>query len=454
MPTRPMNVAVVGAGPAGVFTADILKQQDLTTRIDLFERLPVPFGLVRYGVAPDHPRIKGIIDSLHYVLDRGDIRLVAGVDIGTDITVEQLADVYDAVILTTGANDDARLCVPGVDLPGSFGASEFVSWYDAHPDAPRSWTLDAERVAVIGAGNVAIDITRMLTKHHEDLRPTDMPDHVYEVFQASRVKDVHVFARRGPAEAAFSPLELRELGETRDVDIVVDPEDMVFDASSEALLKRSKLRRMLVRTLREWSERDPASMTASRRVHLHFMQAPFRIDGTDHVEGLTVERTQHLPDGAVEGTGVLRHYPVGQVYRAIGYASSPVPGVPFDSERRRVPNDRGRVLDADGTPIPGLYVSGWVKRGPIGLIGSTKSDSRETVDQLIEDVQARPLGDDDRDPLPDLLARADLPGVDWEGWLRVDAHERALGEAHGRQRIKVFDRDDLTRIALDGRASA
>lgn len=454
MSSRPLNVAVVGAGPAGVFTADILKQQPIDTRVDLFERLPVPFGLVRYGVAPDHPRIKAIIDSLHNVLDRGDIRLVAGIEVGSDVSIEELRGAYDAVILTTGANDDAALPIPGIDLPGSFGASAFVSWYDAHPDAPLEWPLSAQQVAVIGAGNVALDITRMLAKHADDLLPTEIPDHVYDTLRASHVTDVHVFARRGPAEAAFSPLELRELGEVPDVDIVVDPADMVFDRSSEELMKSSNQRRIVAKILTGWSERDPATLTASRRIHLHFMQAPVRIEGTDGVEAITVERTRHRVNGTVEGTGELHRYPIGQIYRAVGYASSPIPGVPFDAAGRRIPNDKGRVLDDTGTPIQDLYVSGWIKRGPIGLIGSTKSDSLQTVAQLVDDIRGRALDGPDVDPLPTLLDRVGLGGIDWDGWLRIDQEERSLGTRRGRDRIKIFDRDHLMSVALNETVTA
>lgn len=453
MPFRPLNIAVIGAGPAGVFTADILKRESVPTRVDLFERLPVPFGLVRYGVAPDHPRIRAIIDSLHQVLDRGDIRLVAGVEIGTDVTLDQLRAAYDAVVLTTGANDDAPLPIPGIDMPGSFGASAFVSWYDAHPDAGDSWPLPAEQVAVIGAGNVALDITRMLAKHPRDLLHTDIPDHVLASLEESRITDVHLFARRGPAEAAFSPMELRELGETPDVDVIVDPDDMVLSRSSEALIASSRQRRTVASTLQQWAERDPATLTASRRIHLHFMQQPARIDGDGRVESITVERTRHLVNGTVEGTGELRTYPVGQVYRAIGYASTPLPGVPFDAARRLVPNEQGRVVHEDGSPLPGLYVSGWIKRGPVGLIGSTKSDSQETVAQLVADADQLTRADRaEEDPLPGLLDAAGLPHIDWGGWLRVDAHERALGAERSRDRIKVFTRNRLASVALDQKA--
>lgn len=388
------------------------------------------------------------------MLDRGDIRLVAGIEIGTDLPLAWLREAYDAVILTTGANDDAPLPIPGVDLSGSFGASAFVSWYDAHPDAPTSWPLDASQVAVIGAGNVALDITRMLAKHADDLLPTDIPDHVHAGLAASRITDVHVFGRRGPAEAAFSPLELRELDEVPDVDIIVDPADMVYARSSEQLMATIKQRKLVATTLQSWSERDPATFTASRRIHLHFMHAPVRLDGTARVEGITVERTHHLVGGTVEGTGKLRHYPVGQVYRAVGYASTPMPGVPFDATRRVIPNDKGRVLDSHGVPIPGMYVSGWIKRGPIGLIGSTKSDSLQTVTQLVEDVSRQHLAGPDRDPLPDLLEHTDVRHVDWAGWMRVDEHERTLGASQGRDRIKVFERDELSRIAHGNQVQA
>lgn len=448
MTMRPWNIAVVGAGPAGVYTADLLTEQIEPVRVDLFERLPVPFGLVRYGIAPDHPNIATIGDSLHTILERGDIRLVAGVDIGTDIGVDQLRAAYDAVVLTTGADQDAPLSIPGVDLPGSFGASQLVSWYNAHPDAPRTWSLDAEQVAVIGAGNVALDITRMLAKHADDLAPTQIPDEVLESLRSSRVRDVHVFARRGPAEAQFSPFELRRLDQLTDVDVVVDPEDLVLDRSSEVLMRGSPQRQTVVSTLQEWSLRDRSAMNASRRIHLHFMQAAHSIEGTERVEGLTVDRTRHLVNGTVEGTGEHRHYPVGQIYRAVGYASRAVPGVPFDTTRRRVPHDQGRVLGPDGAAVPGLYVSGWIKRGPTGLVGSTRTDSRQTVHQLAADAESWTAGGPDRDPLPELLEATGLPGIDWGGWLRVDRHERALGAERERPRTKVAARKLLAQIAL------
>ena len=445
---RPLRVAVVGAGPAGVFTSDILTRQEVPIRVDLFERLHAPYGLVRYGVAPDHPRIKAIIASLHDVLDRGDVRLVTGVDVGRDVELARLREAYDAVILATGADEDADLPIPGIDLEGSFGASRFVSWYDAHPDAPADWPLDSPHVAVIGAGNVAIDVARMLAKHADDLLSTEIPDHVYDALRDSQVTDVHVFARRGPAEAAFSPLELRELGEVPGVDVIVDPDDMVFDRSSEALMAASNQRRMIARILQGWADRDPSALQASRRIHLHFMQAPHALVGDGRVEAITVERTRHRVNGTVEGTGSLRTYPLGQVYRAIGYASSEVPGAPFDHGLRRIPHAEGRVFDDVGEPLPGLYVSGWIKRGPVGLIGSTKSDSLQTVGSLIADHESgRLCGSAGEDPLSTLLASTGVDYGDWGGWLRIDTSERDAGAGRGRERVKIHRRDVLAAIS-------
>ena len=447
MTQRPVNVAVIGAGPAGIFTADALLQQAVPTRVDLFEKLPTPFGLVRYGVAPDSPQSSTLVESLHAILARRDIRLVAGIDVGTDITLERLRQAYDAVVVSTGASVDAPLHIPGIGLSGSFGASEFVAWYNAHPDARARWDFDSEHVAVFGAGNVAVDVSRILAKGADDLRHTEVPDHVYAGLRASRVTDVHLFARRGPAEAAFSVAELRELDGLSDVDLIVDPADLIIDRSSEHLMAAFRQRRMVVETLREWAARDRSSLTAARRVHLHFMQAPIRVHGGERVQGITVERTRHLVNGTVEGTGSFRHYAVGQVYRAIGYASVPIAGVPFSRSERRVPNLLGRVLDLDGGIIHALYVAGWAKRGPVGLVGFSRSDAFQTVSQIVSDFEAPLLEGPDDDPLPGLLNECGVQAVDWDGWLRVDQHERAAGAQSGRPRVKLADPQRLSDVA-------
>jgi len=452
--TPTLRVAVVGAGPAGIYAADILSKTDLDVSIDLFERLPAPFGLVRYGVAPDHPRIKQIIVALHKVLERGDIRLLANVDYGTDLKLDDLRQFYDAVIFSTGSIRDAALPVPGIDLDGSYGAADFVSWYDGHPDVPRTWPLEHQHVAVLGAGNVALDVARILAKHADDLLPTDVPANVYDVLKQNPVTDVHVFARRGPAQVKFSPLELRELGHVPDVDVIVYPEDFEFDEGSMAAIHSSNQTKQVVKTLTDWTLKEPEDLSASRRIHLHFLHKPVEVLGEDgKVVGLRTERTALNGDGNVTGTGQTEDWAVQAVYRAVGYFGSPLVDIPFDDVAGVIPNREGRVVDVDGEHIPGVYATGWIKRGPVGLIGHTKSDASETIRHLGEDVAA---GGDafytatDRDPsaVTEFLTARGVEVVQWSGWELLDAYERELGEPHGRERVKVVPREEMVSVAL------
>lgn len=453
MSDRPLSVAVIGAGPAGIYAADILSKSELDTSIDLYEKLPAPYGLVRYGVAPDHPRIKQIIVALYRILQRGEIRLIGNVDIGTDITMEDLREHYDAVILATGADRDAPLNIPGADLPECYGAADFVYWYDGHPDVPRTWPLEAKEIAVFGVGNVALDISRILAKHPDDLMSTEIPENVEKGLRSSPVTDVHVFGRRGPAQVKFTPLELRELGKVPDVDVIVYEEDFDFDEGSEQAIASSNQTKQVVKTLTDWVMRDESEFTASRRIHLHLLQSPHEILGEDHVEGVRMERMELAGDGSVKGTGTYIDYPVQAVYRAIGYFSSPVPGVPFDDVRGVVPNEGGRVIAPGGDHIPGLYATGWIKRGPVGLIGSTKSDAQETIGHLVEDAQAGKLhatGPDSgvgHDKMIELLDSRGIRYTTWHGWELLEDYEKALGEPHGRERIKVVERDTMTAIS-------
>ena len=449
---RPLRVAIVGAGPAGVYAGNILSNEVAarggSVEIDLLESLPAPYGLIRYGVAPDHPRIKGIVNSLHEMLDSGAIRFVGNVEVGRDVSVDELAERYDAVVFATGAIRDAALDIPGVDLPGSYGAADFVSWFDGHPDVPRTWPLEAEQVAVIGNGNVALDVARVLAKHPVDLRTTEIPDNVLEGLEASPVTDVHVFGRRGPEAIKFTPIELRELGEVPDVDIVLADEDF---AHLEGFVPGNNQLKVMLRTFDQWRTRGTTG--ASRRLHLHFFHKPVAVLGDDHVTGLRFERTAPTPDGGIVGTGEIREHAVQAVYRAVGYFGSPILDVPFDERRGVISNIEGRVTDAAGTAVPGLYATGWIKRGPVGLIGHTKSDAMETIAHLVADAQAGTLAAPTVDgDLFDLLAERDIAYTTWDGWRALDAHERSLGETHrhARERVKVVPRDEQVEISRAG----
>jgi ferredoxin/flavodoxin---NADP+ reductase len=437
----------VGAGPAGIYAADIMDKSDADVTIDLFERMPAPFGLIRYGVAPDHPRIKGIVTALHKVLDKPNIRLLGNIDYGADIKLEELQEFYDAVIFSTGASADRALDIPGINLAGSYGAADFVSWYDGHPDVPRTWPLEASSVAVLGVGNVALDVARVLAKTADELLPTDIPDNVYQGLKASSVTDVHVFGRRGPAQAKFTPLELRELDHSPNVEVIVSPEDIEFDDGSIAALRASKQVDMVVKTLQEWAIREPGSRP--RRLHLHFFHSPAEILGADgRVTGLRTERTELTGDGTVRGTGEFHDWDVQAVYRAVGYLSSHLPEIPFDHVNGVVPNQAGRVLDLDENQLPGVYVTGWIKRGPIGLIGHTKGDAAETIASLLSDADTlNAPKHSSPNAILDFLTTRGIPFTTWEGWGRLDAHEKSLGLAAGRERIKVVEREEMTRVS-------
>ena len=457
--TKHLRVAIIGAGPAGIYAGNILKNQHPDVAIDLFDSLPAPYGLIRYGVAPDHPRIKGIVNSLHEMLGEGSIRFFGNVTFGRDLTLDDIHEHYHAVIFATGAIKDAPLAIPGVDLDGSYGAADFVSWYDGHPDYPLTWPLEAAQVAVLGNGNVALDVARVLAKHAEDMLTTDIPANVYDGLKASPVTDVHVFGRRGPAQIKFTPIELRELGEIRDVDIVLYDEDFPegwFNEDAEGVTNQH---RVMARIIEGWrteqaERREAGEPGASRRLHLHFFSSPVEVLGADgKVSGMRFERTALNEDGAsVHGTGEFVEYPLQAVYRAIGYFGSELPDVPFDAMRGVVRNEGGRVVDESGAQQSGLYATGWIKRGPVGLIGHTKSDASETIENLLADADS--LADPASGNTEALLLELAERGVEfttWAGWLQLDAHERALGAAYdagvARERVKVVSREEQVRIS-------
>lgn len=446
-----LRLAVIGAGPAGIYASDLIikAQRDFDVSIDLFDLLPAPYGLVRYGVAPDHPRIKGIIRALYEVLDRGDIRFLGNVKYGVDITLEDLKRHYNAVIFATGAIKDADLNIPGIDMDGSYGAADFVNWYDAHPDFPLTWPLNAKQVAVIGNGNVALDVARILVKLPDDLLSTDIPEHVYEGLKKSPVTDVHVFGRRGPAQVKFSPLELREALHVNGVQSIVYEEDFQFDEGSEKAIESNNQIRVMVKTLQDLKENPQPPQ--ERRLHLHFFHSPVEVVGDNgKVSAVRFEKTKLDGTGNVVGTGEIIEYPVQALYRAVGYFGSEIDGIPFDHKYGVIANQEGRVVDSAGTYIPGVYCTGWIKRGPVGLIGHTKADAIETIGHLIEDQGSwwKPSEPDEAQILNTLRARG-VDFMDWSQWLRVDQEEKQQGQRRGRERLKLHDRKHMMAISKE-----
>ncbi|GAB6898329.1 FAD-dependent oxidoreductase [Kineosporia succinea] len=440
---RPIRVAVVGAGPAGIYAADILTREHESARVDVFDRLPAPYGLVRYGVAPDHPRIKEIIKALRRVLDADRIRFFGNVDYGTDLKLDDLKRHYDAVIFATGAMADRQLAIPGVELEGSHGAADFVSWYAGHPDVPREWPLDAQEVAVLGAGNVALDVTRMLAKPGDEQLVTEVAENVHRGLVNNKARTVHVFARRGPAHIKFSPMELRELSHSPSVEVLVEEDGFQIDDAGQAAIAKTKSVRLVVDGLMKYLEAEAGQKP--RKIVIHMMHNPVEILGEDgKVVGLRTERMEYDGTGNVRGTGEFVDTPVQAVYRAIGYLSTPLADVPFADDRGVIPNVAGRVHE-DDAHVPGVYVTGWIKRGPVGLIGHTKSDAKETVENLLAD-----LAETDAPDREDIVNHLDDRAVEYttvEGWALLDAHEQSLGEPHGRERVKVVPREEMIRVS-------
>jgi ferredoxin--NADP+ reductase len=449
-----LSVAVVGSGPAGLYTAEALIKQaaaldpPVAVRVDVLDRLPTPYGLVRYGVAPDHPSIKSIAEYLRKILEHPGVRFLGGVHLGDDVTREDLLACYDAVVYATGAMRDRRLGIDGEDLPGSYAATDFVNWYCGHPDVdPGAFSLDAESVAVIGVGNVAVDVARILVREPAELAGTDVSQPVLDALMASKVREVHVIGRRGPAQAKFTTKELRELGELAGVDIVVPAAEAdlaAFDAAGEGerLAEADRRVRGNLAVIGDWAARAPAGH--ARRLTVRFWLRPVKIEGAERVCGLTVERTRLDEQGRLTGTGEMETIDVQMVLRSVGYQSVPLAGVPFDSKTFTVPNEAGRVLGPDGAPLPREYVSGWLKRGPTGVIGTNKSDAADTVRSLLADCV--PPGQQElaraaREQLAPVLAGRGLVPVSYDDWLRVERAEMDLATALGRgARVKLASR--------------
>ena len=448
--SRPVRVAVVGSGPSGMYAADALvSQSEIDVAVDVLDRLPVPFGLVRYGVAPDHLSIRSVRDTLDKVFDKPGVRFLGNVDVGTDVTVQDLHDCYDAVIFTYGASRDRRLGVPGEELDGSVAATDFVAWYCGHPDADRA-TFErliptTTSAVVVGVGNVAVDVTRVLGKTVGELEHTDMPQHVLDTLANSPITDIYLLGRRGPAQATFTTKELRELGELADADVIVRPDEIVLDAGSAERAASDRTVGKNVEVIQEWAHRTPQGR--GRRIHVRFLSRPHELRGDDRVATVVVERTRLTPDGTVEGTGELEEISANLVVRSVGYRGTAVGDVPFDADRNVIPHVDGRV-QRDGRAVPGEYVAGWIKRGPTGIIGTNKKDAVATVASLLEDAGAGRLpSPSDPGGIDALLEARGVRVVDVPGWRAIDATERARGAERGRDRTTIHDRSDLLRAA-------
>ncbi len=441
------RIAIVGAGPTGFFLAErLLNQTEVPVAVDLFERLPAPYGLVRYGVAPDHEKIRNVTRAFDRTAARPGFRYAGHVNIGTDLSLDDLRTCYDQVCFTTGAQTDRRMGIPGEDLRNSHPATEFVAWYNGHPEfRDRTFHLGARRVAVIGVGNVAVDVARILCRTPEELASTDIADHALEALATSGVEEVMLLGRRGPVQAAFTTPEVKELGELAGADVRVRAEEVTLDPESEIdLAAGDEATRRKVEILQAYAHRTPTG--AARTLTLRFLVSPVALlgDDTGAVRAIHLVRTALVrnPDGSLSAhpTGVVEEIPVDLVFRSVGYRGVPIPGIPFDEKRGVVPNAAGRVLDpTTGAPLPRTYVAGWIKRGPSGVIGTNKPCAAETAAAMLDDLRSGSLPPVTGPDAMDLLRERGVRYLTFPEWESIRSAEEARGKAAGRPRVKLVD---------------
>ena len=463
-PDNPLRVAVIGSGPSGFYAVEHLQAQtDLTVQVDLYDRLPTPFGLVRGGVAPDHQKIKSVTRIYDKIASNPEFRFFGNVEIGRDVVREELEAYYHGVIYAVGARADRRMWIPNEHLPGSHSATEFVGWYNAHPDFRRlRFNLDGEAAAVVGNGNVAMDVARILASSPDDLSKTDISDDALEALAESNIRTIHILGRRGPAQAAFTNKEIREFGELPGVDVVVDPADLELDAASAAWVQRAgdKTVERNLEILRGYAERPLTG--APKQVILHFAVSPVELLGAERVTGMVVAHNElhEAEDGSVRPRATDRRstIPVDLVFRAIGYLGEPLAGLPFDRRAGIIPNRAGRIIDpATDEPMAGEYVCGWIKRGPQGVIGTNKPCAQEAVECLLEDVRSGRIDRQvpPREVLERMLAERQRDLVTYTDWQVLDALERERGEADGgRPRIKFSRIEDMLAALSERRDAA
>jgi len=428
-----LRVAIVGSGPAGFYVAGSLLAADAEVEVDMFERLPTPWGLVRLGVAPDHPKIKSVSRAFEKISAQPGFRFFGNVEVGRDVSHEELCAHYDAVVYAVGAQSDRRMGIPGEDLPGSWPATEFVAWYNGHPDFQAlEFDLSVERAVVIGNGNVAVDVARMLALTADELAPTDTTDPAIDAIAGSAIKEIVMIGRRGPAQAAFTTPELQELGELAGADVIVDPAELDGAEPKDTNAERN------LEVLRQFAARRPTGKP--KRLVLRFFRSPVALNGDGRVESVELVRNTLDAELRAVPTDEYETLPAGVVFRSVGYRGVELPGVPFDERSGTVPNDRGRIE-------PGVYVTGWIKRGPSGVIGTNKKDATETVEVLLEDLRDGPRKDRPADEIEALLMERGIRFVLYPGWTAIDELERASGEKLGRPRVKLVTWDELLEAA-------
>jgi ferredoxin--NADP+ reductase len=448
----PLRIAVVGSGPAGFYAAGALLDAEASVEVDMIERLPTPWGLVRLGVAPDHPKLKTVSRAFERIALKPGFRFFGNVEVGRDLSPGDLTRLYDAVVYAFGAQTDRRLGIPGEDLPGSWSATELVAWYNGHPDFQElEFDLNVERAVVIGNGNVALDVARMLALTPEELAPTDTTDPAIEAIGASPIREIVVVGRRGPAQASWTTQELKEIGELAGADVAVDPAELELDPASVASLEHDSNSQRNMEVLRGFAGREPTGKAVT--VRLRFLASPVAIHGGDRVESVELVRNRLEEQGGrliAVPTDEHETLECGLVFRSVGYRGVGLPELPFDERRGTIRNERGRVVDADGDHLAATYCAGWIKRGPTGIIGTNKKDATETVAQLLEDVDEGRLSHREEvtaDAIEALLAEREVQAVMYQGWTSIDEHERAAGEKLGRPRVKLRTWDELLEAA-------
>ena len=445
-----LRVAIVGAGPSGMYAADALCKAKIDCQIDIFDRLPTPYGLLRGGVAPDHQKMKSLESFYDRIFTKNDnVAFYGNVAIGTDLNIQTLKTYYDAIVIACGAESDRQLNIDGEDLAGSFAATEFVGWYNGHPDYQnRQFNFSGKSVAIIGQGNVAIDVCRILAKTPAELADSDIAQHALDALADSKITDIHLIGRRGPVQAAFTKLEIKELGELAECDVVVNKADLNLGASCQSELEESNKAQKNVEILTEFAGRPTG--TKSKRIHIHFFKSPIAISGTDNVTSITLGTNTLSGEPNAQrasDTGERAELTVDMIFRSVGYRGTGLKDVPFDEKRGVIPNQDGQVVDTEGKEMNGCFVVGWIKRGPSGVLGTNKPDSQKTIDTLLakrDQLEEAPMRDTDH--LLKLLTAKGVRVVTFEDWKKIDAVEKETGQKVGKPREKFISVADMLAV--------